>query len=234
MLLWEIQKVKSEFRLGYARTIRYRIEESNMRVQRHKIRLASLVTSHFLVPSLRTRKKFHLRSTSRDLSLAISSRGTKEIWDAVETDATSSENIARLLPSFPLHVLDFLLFLLPRTPSSSTALCPSFGVFLFAAVLLLLLLFLLVRWIMPCVVASCHVIKLHLFTMRRDCHRAFDSRGSARVSRRHFQPVAPATRSWLLLSTARSRAAAITRSSVILMLYLAISPIVSDFSIFFS
>lgn len=36
------------------------------------------------------------------------------------------------------------------------------------------------------VVASCHVIKLHLFTMKRDCHQAFDSRA---VSHRRFHSV---------------------------------------------
>lgn len=39
------------------------------------------------------------------------------------------------------------------------------------------------------VVTSCHVIKLHLFTMRPDCYQACNSRDSASVSHRRFQSV---------------------------------------------
>lgn len=48
------------------------------------------------------------------------------------------------------------------------------------------------------VVSSCHVIKLHLFTMKRDCHKAFDSRA---VSHRRFYSVCVDR----LLSTDRPR-----------------------------
>lgn len=58
--------------------------------------------------------------------------------------------------------------------------------FLKGSLLLLFFLLSFIRFVLPfrvvisplpanyAVVANCHVIKLHLFTMRRDCHRAFD------------------------------------------------------------
>lgn len=59
------------------------------------------------------------------------------------------------------------------------------------------------------VVASCHVIKLHLFTMKHDCHQAFDSRA---VTHRRFHSVCVDR----LLSTDRPRVAVITCRYIIL------------------
>lgn len=83
------------------------------------------------------------RETSRSLSLTNSSRDTKERRDTVvETDATSSKNIARLFPSFPLRAR----LRLPPLPLPSYTLfvrALSFLLVLPFAILLLLLLFFL-------------------------------------------------------------------------------------------
>lgn len=85
-----------------------------------------------------------------------------------ETDATSRRNIARFR---------FLFALSPSRVSCEFHSSPS----PFARSFCLSFLRLPFRSVIPplanyvVVVASCHVIKLHLFTMKRDCHQAFDS-----------------------------------------------------------
>lgn len=116
------------------------------------------------------------------------------------TDATSREisrdsfcpfPFARVCSSFcliyPLHPLSVfpsrLPFLSPRSYCSSPCHRPSnYAV----------------------VVTSCHVIKLHLFTMRPDCYQACNSRDSASVSHRRFQSVASRSVPIASLSAGRS------------------------------
>lgn len=99
-----------------------------------------------------------------------------------ETDATSRRNIARH------SISPFALSPLARPSAGSLLLHPSPA--LGFVLSFLRLPFRPVISPQPAnyavVVASCPVIKLHLFTMKRDCHQAFDSRAA---SHRRFHSV---------------------------------------------